>query len=167
MKDGVTRPGYLYYFDGVPAWTIRVPQPSRFAAVRMTLEFRSFRLPGGALLACIYRLFDIPDQPFYVHRVFDPSEPEVGRYLEASRERNHWFVELKGGGQDKDVCRIVSLAGTGFEESHRLALARNGELGGRLRGAKTLSVFLETFEPAAKSGGWEVGWDAVATQFNA
>lgn len=166
MSDKITRPGYLYYYDEVPAWTIRVPQPSRFVKAKMTLEFRCFLLPQGGLLACIYRLYDIPEQPFYVHRVFDASEKEVARYLHASEERLHWLVELKGGGEDKDVFRIVSLKKTGFEESYRRALDYNKRLGRRLKGAAALRDFLEHFEPAAREGGWEAGWGAVGKEFN-
>lgn len=156
------RPGYLYYYDGLPAWTVRVPQPSRFRAVETTLEFRPFLLPSGGLLACILRLFDVPSQPFYVHRVFDLSEAEVARYLKRSRETPYWVVEIKGGGQDADVLRIVALARTGFDEGLKAASAHNKRVGRALDGAAALARFLEHFEPASESGGWEAGWEAVA-----
>lgn len=165
MDDRITRPGFLYYYDGLPAWTIRVPHPSRFLKVKTSIEFRSFLLPKGGLLACIFRLYDIPDQPFYVHRVFDISETEVSKYLKRSTEAMHWVAELKGGGEDQDVIRILPLEGTNFEEGSREVLNRNKRLGKRLDGASALRKFLDLFEPAAKDGGWEAGWKAVQTKF--
>ena len=162
MSDRITRPGFLYYYDDVPAWTIRVPHPSRFKKVRTTLEFRRFLLPKGGLLACIFRLYDIPEQPFYVHRVFDISEAEVAKYLKRSAETMVWVVELKGGGEDQDVIRILSLKDTGFREGYREVQASNKKLGKRLDGSASLQRFLELFEPAAKDSGWEAGWEAVA-----
>lgn len=158
----ITRPGTLYYYDGLPAWTIRVPQPSRFRRVPYTLEFRAFKLAQGALLACIYRLYDIPDQPFYVHRVFDLSDDEVARYLKESEKSGLWVVEFVGGGEDKDCFRIASLKSCGFYEGCQSCLEYNENLGPNLNGPEALKGFLEVFEPAAQSSGWEAGWEAVA-----
>lgn len=165
MSDGITRPGYLYYVDGVPGWTIRVPQPSRFKDVDTSLEFRLFRLPQGGLLACIFRLYDIPDQPFYVHRVFDLSDPEVRRYLDASKEELQWIVEIKSSGEDRDCVRVIPLGGSGFTEGFDGAVEHNEGLGKKLDGGRALKKFLEVFEPAAREGGWEGGWDAVAAKY--
>lgn len=157
----ITRPGTLYYYDGLPAWTVRVPQPSRFRHAPYTLEFRAFKLAQGALLAGIYRLYDIPDQPFYVHRVFDLSDEEVTRYLQESEKSGFWVVEFVGGGEDKDCFRIASLKSCGFYEGFQDCLEHNKDLGQDLSGPAALQRFLDIFEPASQSSGWEAGWDAV------
>ena len=108
MKGEFTRPGKLYLYDGFPAWKIRVPQPSRFREVRHTLEFRPFHLPTAGILACVLRLFDIPEQPFFVHRAFDSADPQVAEYLEQSRTSLLWVVELRGSGEDQGCVRLLS-----------------------------------------------------------
>ncbi|MFH2203681.1 MAG: hypothetical protein ABIJ96_11235 [Elusimicrobiota bacterium] len=160
-ENEITRPGHLYYYDGVPAWTVRVAQPSRFKDVRMTLEFGSFLLPTGGLLACILRLYDIPDQPFYVHRVFDLGDETVAKYLRTSLASRHWIVEVRGGGEDRDVFRVAQLTPTDFQARCENILEHNRRLGRRIDGDAALRKFLATFEPAAKENGWEAGWEAV------
>lgn len=157
-----TRPGRLYYYDDVPAWAIRVSQPSRFRDAGVTLEFKTFLLPKGGLLACILRLYDIPDQPFYVHRVFDPSDSSVSDYLNRSLETPLWVLELHGGGQDPDLTRLVRLKAKAFKRDLAKILRHNKILGKALNGPSALSGFLKTFDAAAKDGGWEAGWAAVS-----
>ncbi len=164
MAD-LTRPGRLYYYDDVPAWAIRVPQPSRFRDAGITLEFRPFLLPKGGLLACILRLYDIPDQPFYVHRVFDPSDSSVADYLKASLEIPLWVLELHGGGQDPDLTRLVRLKAKTFKRHLTKILRHNKSLGIALAGPAALKEFLNTFDAAAKDDGWEAGWEAVRKKF--
>lgn len=165
MTDGFTRPGKLYLYDGIPAWNIHVPQPSRFRHVKTTLEFRAFRLPGAGVLACILRLFDVPEQPFYVHRAFDPGDPGVSDYLAKSQESLLWVVELRGSGEDPGCVRLLALKDSGFLECHAEVQKHNRSLGTRLDGAGALKEFLMTFEPASKEGGWEAGWEAVGERF--
>lgn len=164
MKD-LARPGRLYYYDGLPAWLVRAPQPSRFKDVRMSLQFADFPLPNGGLLACILRLYDVPDQPFYVHRLFDPGDPGVAEYLDRCEKRRHWIVEIASGGQDPEVFRVASLDGAGFDERLRAARAHDRRLGSKRDGGAALRSFLAVFDAAAKEGGWEKGWKAVRKKF--
>ena len=165
MADLRAEPGRLYYYDDVPAWGIRVPQPSRFRDAGITLEFRTFLLPKGGLLACILRLYDIPDQPFYVHRVFDPSDSSVSDYLRRSRDIPLWVLELSGGGEDPDLLRLVRLKAKDFNRNLTRILRHNKNLGKALSGPRALKEFLKAFDAAAKDGGWEAGWDAVHVKF--
>ncbi len=164
MSD-FTRPGQLYYYDGLPAWSVRVAQPSRFKDVRLTLEFSAFPLPTGGLLACILSLFDIPDQPFYVHRIFNLDDDTVAKYLRSTVKAPYWVVEVSGGGEDRDVFRVLSLKETDFTAAHKKIAAYNKKLGKNLDGEAALRGFLKTFEPAAKEEGWEAGWAAVRKKF--
>lgn len=165
MEGGFTRPGKLYLYDGFPAWKIRVPQPSRFREVRNTLEFRPFYLPTAGILACVLRLFDIPEQPFFVHRAFDSADPQVADYLEQSRQSLLWVVELRGSGEDQGCVRLLPLKETGFSGGLESVAGHNRSLGGKLDGGAALRAFLEVFEPTSKEGGWEAGWEAVGERF--
>ena len=164
--DEIIRPGNLYYYDEFPAWTIRVPQPSRFQDVRLGVSFAAFPLPTACLIACIIRLYDIPDQPFYVHRVFDLTDEGVAEYVERSAAKKHWVLEIRGGGQDADVFRILSLEHSDLRAVLSFGINENKKKGSVLDGEKALKDFLASFEPAAKDGGWEAGWDAVREAFD-
>ena len=163
--DGDARTGELSYYDNLPAWTMRVPQPRRFQGVEMKLDFSAFLLPNGGLLAGVLRLYDIPDQPFYVHRVFDPTDMPVAEYLRTSLEALYWIVEIQSAGQDCDVFRVLSLKDTGFTEGCKRATAHNRRLGQALDGESALEDFLDAFDPAVQEGGWEAGWAAVRKKF--
>ncbi len=155
------RPGRLYYYDDVPAWSIRVPQPSRFRNAAISLEFKTFLLPKGGLLACLLRLYDIPEQPFFVHRVFNPGDSSASDYLTRTLDAPLWVLELHGGGQDPDLTRLVRLDAKAFKRNLTKVLRHNKSLGKKLAGAAALSGFLNIFDAAAKDGGWEAGWAAV------
>jgi hypothetical protein len=73
----------LHYDGDRPAWRICIEKPLSFAGVPYRIKCRLFRLPQGALFGLLLNLYDIPDQPYYVHRVFDLSDPAVVRYLSA------------------------------------------------------------------------------------
>lgn len=165
MDRDVTRPGYLYYIDGVPGWRIRVPQPSRFQGVDISVQLRLFKLPPGCLFAMIFRLYDVPDQPYYVHRVLDVSDLEVEGYLTETLKHLVWIVEIEGTGEDKGCVRAISFRDTRFTRLIREARVFNGELGPAHDGSAALTAFLDVFEPAAKEAGWEAGWAAVDEKF--
>lgn len=129
-------------------------------SARLSKSARSYYRRGASL-----ELYDIPDQPFYVHRVFDLSEESVARYTDRSLEALYWVIEIRSGGEDHDVVRIVSLRDGGFSAAVQAIRAYNASLGKKLDGACALRKFLETFEPRAQQSGWEAGWDAIRARY--
>jgi len=73
----------LEYEGEQPAWRISMEKPLSFSGVRYELLGRLFRLPQGALFAILLNLYDIPDQPYYVHRVLSLEDRQALNYLNA------------------------------------------------------------------------------------
>ncbi len=69
----------LHYVDGRPAWRVAVPNPPQFRNVRSEIDFSLFNLKAASLPAYWLRLYDIPHQPYFVHRVLDLGDATVHR----------------------------------------------------------------------------------------
>jgi len=154
----------LEYKDGLPAWRIRVVQPDRFRGVRYVLQTRLFRLPEGALLAVLLKLYDVPEQPYFVHRVMDLTDPEVVRYVEATWRAGRVLAILDSAGQQEGFQRGLELDGDHWRRCFEEGLAHNGRI--QSNGEASLDSFLKVFRPTSQEKGVESAWDEVDKAFN-
>ncbi len=67
--------------DECPAWRVMVDYPKDFQEAEYSIDFSLFCMSNGALIACWLRLYDIPIQPYFVHRVLDIFDEVVVEYL--------------------------------------------------------------------------------------
>lgn len=85
----------LHYIDNRPVWWVAVPDPQQFRDVESKLDFSLFKLRTGALIAYWLRLYDIPDQPYFVHRVLDLSDAHAFQYAKRMAASNRLLVLLE------------------------------------------------------------------------
>ncbi|MBI5884312.1 MAG: hypothetical protein HZB91_14550 [Elusimicrobia bacterium] len=149
----------LAVIDGLPAWQVRVVQPDRFKEVRCTLEPRLFKLPQGALFAVLLQLFDVPNQPYFIHRVLDLSDPEVVRHLDLCAKSGRLIIAFDTVGEGIGYNRTLPLNGGRWELLLKDGQAFNGTVS--VRGQAALESFLEVFMPSSRERGVRAGWDAV------
>jgi hypothetical protein len=154
------QPAKVEYIDGRPAWPVGVVHPSRFRGADYDVQFCLFRLPQGSLIACLLRLYDIPESPYFLHRVFDVSFPPVREYLHALVDAGEWMLVLESKGSEATVTRRLKVEQEGLAKLLAQGEAFNSRLP-RVEGAKALEQFLALFEPEAEKGGCEAGWRAV------
>lgn len=161
---GKTRgePAAAEHVDGLPAWTVAVAHPERFRDAEYDAEFRLFRLPQGALVACLLALFDVPEAPYFLHRVFDPELAAVRRYLEDIARGDGWLLVLRSRGSEPGFTRKLLPDASDLQDCLDAAAEYNGSLA-RADGAEALRRFLAVYEPEAARAGCEAGWLAVET----
>ena len=131
-----------------------------FRGVRYEVQFSFFRLPEGALIACLLKLYDIPESPYFLHRIFDVSFPPVRKYLGEVAKSGGWVLLLQSRGTEEDVTRGLDLETERLTIHLREADRYNSSLK-EVKGLEALEQFLAVFEPEAEKGGCEEGWKAV------
>jgi len=151
----------LFYVGGKPGWRIRVPQPERFRGVDYDVRFRLFPMKKGVLVGCWLRLFDIPDQPYFVHRVLDLLDPDVMLYMSRVEKAGRMALVYESMGASEGFVEAVSVKDTGLAD----LLAEAGSLiqGREPVGGEVLDAFMKVFNEALTARK-DVGqaWDAVA-----
>ncbi|MBI3547624.1 MAG: hypothetical protein HY078_01090 [Elusimicrobia bacterium] len=140
----------LEYQDDLPAWRIRVPNPEHFEGVRYTVECRLFKLPQGAVLASLLRLYDVPTQPYFVHRVLDLSDANVQKYIDLLAETGRCVLIFQSTGQRPGFDRTIE-----FEQEPSLSSLLSQGLGHNatresLDGAAALEVYLSLFDKGVR-----------------
>ena len=153
----------LHYEDGRPVWKITVVQPSRFREVPYEIIPRLFTLPSGALLGILLNLYDVPDQPYFIHRVMDLSDPEVERYIGACVRDKSLLAVFEAKGTDKGFTRDLKVDVRAWEACLRQGLRHNGKV--ELDGEEALKVFLDVFNQASRERGVEHAWNEVDRNF--
>ncbi|HBL19203.1 MAG: hypothetical protein A2X36_10170 [Elusimicrobia bacterium GWA2_69_24] len=162
MSEGAVE---LFVVEGKSAWRIRVPQPERFRGVRHDLRFRLFRVRGCALIGCWLRLFDIPDQPYFVHRVLDLSDPAVAGYMDRVLRQEAMVLVFESRGTEDGFSREIPVP-----EAELGAVLREASRGGKPKAGERASggveEFMSAFNPALRELK-DVGkaWDAVERRF--
>jgi hypothetical protein len=149
----------LQFDEGRPAWKISAVQPSRFRDVNYEVTVRVFRLPQGALLGVLLNLYDVPDQPYFLHRVMDLSDPTVERYVLAAIEHGRLVAVFEPKGEDEGFRREFSLEPRRWEQCLREGREHNRSV--QVDGGRALERFLEVFNPASREKGVERAWDDV------
>lgn len=71
----------IEYQQGKPAWRIQDENPETFLTVDYEIQFKIFPFPQGALVSCLLMLYDKVDHPYFLHRVYDISDPIALNYL--------------------------------------------------------------------------------------
>ena len=99
--------------DGIPVWVVRVVNARRFRGVQGVIKARVVKMREGAVLLTNLDLYDIPDQPYFIHRVLDLGEATCAAWARALARERSMIVE-------------VHCKGTGGE--HRLTAWLNGPL---------------------------------------
>ncbi len=156
----------LFFQDDVPAWRITVPQPQRFKGVKYDIWFQLFTLPNGTLIGCWLRLYDVPDQPYFVHRVLDLGDEVVQQYMERLRKAQKMTLIFESTGEaDEGFAQEVDVNTGDLEKSLDEGLARVEALG-EVDEEAALDDFMEVFNSALQSRG-DVGqaWEAVLDRF--
>jgi hypothetical protein len=154
----------LHYEAGQPAWRISVVQPSRFREVDYELKIRLFLMRQGALFGVLLNLFDVPEQPYFVHRVMDLSDPKILAYLDACVRTGLLVAVFEPKGEDEGFRRELRLDAALWEKELRAGQAHNRRL--RTDGDKALAAFLDVFNPASMTKGVESAWDEVGLKFD-
>lgn len=157
--------GKVHYIEGKPAWVIRVPQPGRFKGVERSLQFRLFYTPQGALIACLLKLYDIPDQPYFIHRVFDISHDSVWEFLTQLTRSGNCALDFESKGNEEGFIEKIPINARALSEMLQHGFAYNTGLK-QLNGPESLDRFLEVFEPCAQKYGCEAGWEEVEKHFS-
>ena len=156
----------LFFHDEVPAWRITVPQPKRFQGVRHDIWFQLFTLPSGTLIGCWLRLYDIPEQPYFVHRVLDLGDEVVQQYMERLRTARKLVLLFESTGEaDEGFAEEVVIGANQLERPLRDGLERVERLGDVDEEA-ALDDFMDVFNTALRERG-DVGqaWEAVLERF--
>jgi hypothetical protein len=159
--------GELHYYDECPAWKVVAPAAERFKDVEYRLAFHVFCLPQGALIACWLRLYDIPDQPFFLHRILDVSDARVAEYLERMASSKKLVLLFASSGEQEDFAIDLDLSNSELGEVLRTATEHMQSLAAP-DGRAALEAFLAVFDPALKSrGACDLAWDDVDKAFAA
>lgn len=151
----------LAVIDGLPAWQVRVVQPERFRDVRCTLEPRLFKLAPGSLFAVLLQLYDVPNQPYFIHRVLDLSDPEVVKHLDLCAKSGRLVISFDTVGQVNGYNRTLLLDSGRWQLLLKEGQAFNATVD--VKGQAALEQFLEAFMPASRERGVRAGWEAVQT----
>jgi hypothetical protein len=152
----------LHYYEKHPAWKIVVPDPERFRGVNYDLEIRLFRMPRSGLVAYWLRLYDDPDQPFFLHRVLDPSDDAIAKYLGAVRDGNKIVLVFESPGEQGSFAVDLPVNGKGLGEVMEMAVNHSKQLGDEAHGEKSVEDFLTIFNAALREkGDVTAAWQAV------
>lgn len=154
-------PVKLDYYDGAPAWRIVAPNPARFRGVDYELEFKLFKFPRGALLAAWLRLFDVPERPYFLHRVLDLGDSETFGYMQRLRDAGKIVLLFESKGEQGDFAIELPVSGQALGAALD---AGKGHIRSRRDpdGPATLSAFLAIFDPVLRErGDIQRAWVAV------
>ncbi|MBI3297935.1 MAG: hypothetical protein HYZ75_07220 [Elusimicrobia bacterium] len=157
----------LFYYDEKPAWRILVPHPARFKRVQYRIRFQLFVLPQGVLLGWWLRLYDVPDQPYFVHRVVDLGDSVVWDYMRRLSAKKVIVLVFESTGTEPGFAEELSVEGTDLDTLLREGEKRLQALSGqRQDGRAALDVFMGIFNEALPTRG-DVGaaWKAVLEQY--
>lgn len=156
----------IHYYEDDPAWKIVAADPSRFRGVNYDLEIKFFRLPTGSLVALWLRLYDVPDQPFFLHRVLDPTDETIGPYLRAVKEAGKIVVMFESPGEQEGFVVELPVNPEGIKEVLAGAESHNEELGDKVNGEKAVEDFLRVFNPSLKEDkSVEVAWEKISAAY--
>lgn len=155
----------LFYYDNKPAWRISVPHPARFRGVQYRIRFQLFALPQGVLLGWWLRLYDVPDQPYFVHRVVDLGDTVVRDYMERLAQGKSIVLVFESTGTEPGFAESLSVEATGVEDLLSEGVRRLDALNGA-DGRAALDAFMEIFNEALPARG-DVGaaWKAVVEKY--
>ncbi|MEE8424388.1 MAG: hypothetical protein V3S11_01090 [Elusimicrobiota bacterium] len=149
----------LHYEDGFPAWRLRTVQPSRFKKAPYEIHVRVFCLPEGALIGMLLNLYDIPDQPYFIHRVLDISDPEVARYVEACGKSGRIIALFESKGEEESFQRDIKLDAQSWRRCLQQGRAHNESI--QADGDRALESFLGIFHKISRERGIEPAWKEV------
>lgn len=158
-KPHRSRTVMLHYQDGRPAWSLRTVQPSRFRDVPYEMHLRLFRMPQGALLGILLNLYDVPDQPYFIHRVLDLSDPSVSRYLSACVEHRGLLAVFEAVGEEAGFQREIEIDPELLASALREGAEHNASI--QADGEQALESFLNVFNPVSRERGVEPAWEEV------
>jgi hypothetical protein len=158
-RKGPTRTITLDYDDGNPAWRLSTVQPSRFRDVRYSIQTHLFRLPEGALIGILFNLYDIPNQPYFIHRIMDLSDPEVERYVEACIRHKKIVTVFESKGEEIGFRRDIKIDTDAWRECLLEGRAHNAAI--NADGDKALEIFLEIFHRISRERGVEPAWEEI------
>jgi hypothetical protein len=131
----------LDYFEGRAAWKLDLEKPESFRSVELRFRIRLFRPARGALISTWLRLYDLPDQPYSVHRVLDLSDGACQRWLDAAA-REH-VIELMLPGYERTLS-VEEFCIAELVELGQIHIAQQTAPDGN----KALDIFLEVFREA-------------------
>ena len=151
----------LHYVDDKPAWRVFVQNPQQFRNVESRIAFSLFKLRTGALLAYWLRLYDLPDQPYFVHRVLDISSEEALCFLQRMAAVNCLLVILATKGGDATVTTELPFEGTRVSALIEEGLAHNRGVA-QLDGDRALLEFMAAFNESMRQD-FDVGhaWQVI------
>ncbi len=156
----------IHYYGDEPAWKIVAADPSRFRGVNYDLEIKLFRMPTGGLVALWLRLYDVPDQPFFLHRVLDPTDEIIAPYLRAVKKAGKIVVMFESPGEQEGFAVELPVNPEGMEEVLGGALSHNEQIGDEANGEKAVEDFLQVFNPALKEEkSVESAWEKVRAAY--
>lgn len=147
-------------YDGHPAWVAKVPDPTRFRDVEYQLQWRLFAMPQGALAAAWLRLYDIPDQPYFLHRILDLSDRAIQTHLEQLRDGSELLLVMQSPGEQGMMRRSLRVDSVEVGRVLSEGLSHNRSLA-KVEGPAALKAFGEAFNPVSGKSGVAEGWAAV------
>lgn len=153
----------LDYRDGDPAWCLRMVQPERFKEVDYKLIVRTFLMPKGGLIGVLLKLFDDPDQPYFVHRVMDLADPNVVKHVEACADAGKIVAVFEPVGQSPGFSRPLELDGGEWGRCLQEGLDHNKAVGAD--GDIALDSFLNIFRPVSETRGVEEAWEELDKKY--
>ena len=159
LRKGPARTITLDYDDGNPAWRLRTVQPSRFRDVRYSVQTHLFRLPEGALIGILFNLYDIPNQPYFIHRIMDLSDPEVERYAEACVRQSKIVTIFESKGEEAGFRRDIAIDAEAWRECILQGRAHNDTIDAD--GDRALEIFLDIFHRISRERGVEPAWEEI------
>ncbi|MDE2293041.1 MAG: hypothetical protein KGL53_13240 [Elusimicrobia bacterium] len=155
----------LFYYDDKPAWRVAVPHPARFRSVQYRIRFQLFALPQGVLLGWWLRLYDVPDQPYFVHRVVDLGDAVVWDYMRKLAQKQVIVLVFESTGSEPGFAEELSVEGTGLEGLLKDGEKRLESLRGQ-DGRAALDAFMSVFNEALpKRGDVGAAWQAVLERY--
>lgn len=147
------------FHKDLPAWRLRIVQPERFRAVETSLQVRLFKMPRGALLAVLLKLYDVPEQPYFAHRVMDLSDERVSQHARLCAAEGRMLLLFEAMGVQGGFTRALALDRAAWERVLEDGASHNR--GRAVDPDAALDEFLRVFEPASRRGGVEAGWAEV------
>ena len=155
----------LFYYDDKPAWRICVPHPARFKGVQYRVRFQLFAMPKGVLIGWWLRLYDVPDQPYFVHRVVDLGDSVVWDYMRRLAEKRIIVLVFESTGTEAGFAEELSVEGTGLESLLKDGEKRLDVLKGQ-DGRAALDDFMTIFnDQLPKRGDVGAAWKAVLERY--
>ncbi len=150
----------LDYDNDRPAWRLRTVQPSRFRNVRYKVQTRLFLMPEGALIGILFNLYDIPNQPYFIHRIMDLSDLEVEHYINSCVHHGRIVTVFESKGEEIGFRRDIELDAEKWRQCLQEGLAHNSSID--TDGDRALEIFLEAFHRISRERGVEPAWDEIA-----